>query len=441
MYPFWEVPGFTSALFIALIASFHILPSHLATGAFWFNVFLEQKALKENRPDFLEFIKKYTLLILIFCFVYGSITGVGIWFSATVASPRSLSSLIHNYVWGWATEWVFFVIEIVAIYVYYYTLGKIDAKAHLRIGWIYAWAAWISMVIITGILAFMLTSGNWLQTGGFFDGFFNATYWPQLFARTAMMFGIAGMYAIIAAGRLEKGQTREQVVKLASIWGAIGTIVAVLCSVWFVVKMPEAAKGLGIGGGLPYLKKLLYVAAGGFGIVFLYFLLGISVPKVPGTYSGILMIIVFFAGIFAIEGFREGVRRPYIISGYMYGNQIIASDVPGKGIKAEVASMKENGFLENLYFLPDEAKKQSQAGKLSAGRMIALHQCGNCHSFEKNANVRSIPVLLERISMTSAEDIAMFLDTLDGGYAYMPPFAGTDDDKQAAAAWLASICK
>ncbi len=440
MYPFWEVPGFTSALFIALIASFHILPSHLATGAFWFNVFIEQKALKENRPDFLEFIRKYTLLILIFCFVYGSITGVGIWFSATIASPRSLSSLIHNYVWGWATEWVFFVIEIVAIYVYYYTLGKIDVKAHLRIGWIYAWAAWISMIIITGILAFMLSGGKWLVTGGFFDGFFNDTYWPQLFLRTALMCGIAGMYAIIAAGRLEKPETREAIVRLASVWGAIGTLLTVLMSVWFVVKMPQAAKDLGLGAGLPYLKHLLYVAAGGFGAVFLYFLLGISVPKVPGTYSGILMIAVLFAGIFATEGFREGVRRPYIINGYMYGNQIVASDVPGKGIKAELASMKENGFLSSLYFLPDEAKKSSDAGRLAAGRMIALHQCGNCHSFEKNARLRSLPVFLDRIGMTAEEDIAVFLDALEG-YAYMPPFAGTDDDKQAAAAWLASICK
>ncbi len=63
-----------------------------------------------------------------------------------------------------ATEWVFSIIEIVAIYVHYYTFGKIDAHHHLRVGWIYAWGAWISRVIITGILAFMLTPGKWLET-------------------------------------------------------------------------------------------------------------------------------------------------------------------------------------------------------------------------------------------------------------------------------------
>ena len=151
MYPVWLVPVLGQGLVIAIIATFHILPSHLATGSFWFNVWLERKAYKENRPELLQFLKRYVFLILIFCFVYGSITGVWIQFSATVSSPRAISSLIHNYVWGWATEWVFFIIEIIAIYIYYYTFGKIDFHHHLRVGWIYAWGAWISMVIIIGL--------------------------------------------------------------------------------------------------------------------------------------------------------------------------------------------------------------------------------------------------------------------------------------------------
>lgn len=64
----------------------------------------ERKAYREKQLELLDFIKRYTLLILIFCFVFGSLSGVGIWYSATVASPRGISALIHNYVWGWATE-------------------------------------------------------------------------------------------------------------------------------------------------------------------------------------------------------------------------------------------------------------------------------------------------------------------------------------------------
>ena len=58
MYPLWIVPGFTSGIILALIATFHILPSHLSTSAMWFNVYLERKANRENRSELLEFVKK-----------------------------------------------------------------------------------------------------------------------------------------------------------------------------------------------------------------------------------------------------------------------------------------------------------------------------------------------------------------------------------------------
>jgi len=437
MYPFWEVPVWTSGIFIALIATFHILPSHLATGAFWFNVFIERKALKENRPGLLDFIKRYTLMILIFCFVYGSLTGVGIWFAATVASPRSISALIHNYVWGWATEWVFFILEIVTIYIYYYTLDKVSPKTHMRIGWIYAWSAWISMIIITGILAFMLSSDSWIRTGGFFDGFFNSTYWPQLFSRTALMLGIAGLYAIISASGMENEKDRNDVIRSASIWGMAGMVFGGIFSAWFLYKMPDAAKGLGLSGGLPYLKNMLYAAVVCYALVFLYMLVaGLLRPQLAGKTLGILMLVVLFLGIGAGEGFREGVRRPYIISQFMYGNQIIAADVPAKAIKSEKELFKD-GFLAHIYFVPDGLRTITPENEKAVGHIIARHQCGNCHTFDADGKMRALSGLFTRLGMTSKDDIAGWMDAMEG-YAYMPPFLGSEEEKQAVAAFLAS---
>lgn len=441
MYPFWEVPFYTSGIVIALIATFHILPCHLATGAFWFNVYIERKAVKENRPELMEFIKKYSLLILIFCFVIGSLTGVGIWFSATVASPRGISGLIHNYVWGWATEWVFFLIEIATIYVYYYTIGRIDAKSHLMLGWVYAWAAWISMIIITGILAFMLSSGKWIETGGFFDGFFNETYWPQLFARTALMFGIAGVYAVIVASRLEKEEVRNEIIKKAALWGICGLLAGALFSVWFLFKMPEAARELGLNGGLPYLKHMLWAAGIAYAIVLLWFIIcGLAKPRYAGTVSGIVILVILFLGIGAGEGFREGVRRPYIINQYMYGNQIVAADVEAKGVKAEVNRFNQEGFLKNLYFKPDHLDLSVKKDRIRAGRIIALHQCGNCHALDRDGIMRPLPSLLNNIAPSSPEEISDFMEAL-GDYPYMPPFAGNDLDKAAIGEYLFTIIR
>ena len=161
-------------------------------------------------------------MILVFSYVFGSLSGIGIWYAATTANPRGISGLIHNYVWGWATEWVFFIMEIAGIFIYYYTLGKVDRKTHLKIGWIFAIASWITMVIIVGILAFMASPGKWPVTGNFFDGFFNQTYWPQLLMRTAFMFGVAATYAIAVASKLQNNQARSFIVKAAAKWGIAG---------------------------------------------------------------------------------------------------------------------------------------------------------------------------------------------------------------------------
>ncbi len=436
MYPFWEVPLYTSGIVIALIATFHILPCHLATGAFWFTVYVERKAVAQNRPELMEFVRKFTLLILVFCFVIGSLTGVGIWYSATVASPRAISGLIHNYVWGWATEWVFFIIEIATIYAYYYTLGRIDAKSHLRIGWIYAWAAWISMIIITGILAFMLSSDKWLETGGFFDGFFNSTYWPQLFTRTALMFVIAGVYAVTVASKMSDKKARHEIIRTASIWGILGLIATIIFMSWYLYKLPAPAKELGLGGGLPYLSHMLKGGAMLLGIIFLYFLIvGLIRPQYANVVTGIIAMLILFGAIGAGEGFREGVRRPWIINQYMYGNQVIGPDLPAKGIKSEVKKFQAQGLLTNLYFVPDSWREINKNNAIKVGRIITLHQCGNCHSFEWNGKIRPLPKLLTPMEPESPDDIAEFLDSL-GDYPYMPPFAGNEQDKKAVGAYL-----
>jgi mono/diheme cytochrome c family protein len=436
MYPFWELPFFTSGIVIALIATFHILPCHLATGAFWFNVYIEKKAIDERRPELMEFLKRYSMLILIFCFVIGSLTGVGIWFAATIASPRAISALIHNYVWGWATEWVFFLIEIAAIYVYYYTLGRIDEKSHLMLGWVYAWAAWISMIIITGILAFMLSSGKWIETGGFFDGFFNDTYWPQLLTRTSFMFGIAGVYAIIVASRLENRNVSHEITRKAAIWGIGGLVAGALFSAWYLSRMPEAARELGLNGGLPYLREMLNWAGGAIILVLAWFIVcGLIRPSWAGTYSGILVLVILFLGIGAGEGFREGVRRPWIINQYMYGNQIIGADVAAKGVKSEVDKFNKQGFYASLYFRPDNLDMSVKEDRRKAGRVIALHQCGNCHALDINGVMRPLPVLLKTLGPESPEDIAGFLEAL-GDYPYMPPFSGNDEDRAAVSEYL-----
>jgi hypothetical protein len=40
---------------------------------------------------------------------------VGIWFAIGLTHPEATSTLIHNFVFGWAMEWVFFLVELTTI--------------------------------------------------------------------------------------------------------------------------------------------------------------------------------------------------------------------------------------------------------------------------------------------------------------------------------------
>lgn len=436
MYPIWIVPNLTAGIVLALIATFHILPSHLSIGATWFNVYVETKAYRENKPELLEFIKKYTLLLLVFSYVMGSLSGIGIWYAATVANPRGISGLIHNYIWAWATEWVFFIIEVTGIFIYYYTFNKVDTKTHLKIGWIFAISSWISMIIIVGIISFMLSSGKWLKTGNFFDGFFNQTYWSQLLMRTALMFGIAAVYAIAVAARLKNDEVRRFITKTASIWGIAGLVLCFVLSFWYFKTLPEQAHGL-INTLVPKELKIGIIVS--LGLLILYFVYVNMKPLTIRLIPTILAIAVLFVGIWSAERSREMIRKPYVISQYMYSNQIIGKDIPAKSVNAESEMINEKGILKVAPFVPEELRDINENNLLRSGKMIAIIECSACHTLDKNG-IRPLPQMVKRNGIEEAEAAEAFLDGM-GDYAYMPPFHGTPEEKKALANFLISLTK
>lgn len=439
MYPVWQLPVLGSALVIAFIATFHILPSHLATSAFWFNVYIENKAYKQNRPELIEFIKKYVLIILIFSFVFGSLSGVGIWYSTTVANPKAISALIHNYVWGWATEWVFFIIEVVAIYVYYYTFDKVDPKTHLTIGLIYALGSWISMVIITGIISFMLSPGKWLQTGGFFDGFFNPTYIPQLLMRTSLMFAVAALYAIVVAGTLKNKEVKSFIIRRASLWGIAGTILGFGFSFWYYKSLPNSVKE--IADMTPLIPKIIpHIVIGSLIALIAWFIFTLIKPNWAKLIPGIVGILILFNGIFFAESIRERIRKPYVINHYMYSNQIISNDMPSKQVKTNMPEINAKGILHYSYFVPDNLKKLTNQNMVQAGEIIAQIECSACHTLEKNGWLRPMREMVKKAGLSNVDDAQAFIGFLNA-FPFMPPFAGTDVEKKALAEYLISLSK
>ena len=141
-YPFWDVPVGYGVL-MGAIAVLHVFISHFAIGGGLFLVVTEQRARRRNDSATLGFLERLSKFFVLVTLVLGALTGVGIWFIIGLISPAATEALIHNYVWGWATEWTFFLVEITAALLYYYGWRRMSARAHLALGWIYFIFAWL----------------------------------------------------------------------------------------------------------------------------------------------------------------------------------------------------------------------------------------------------------------------------------------------------------
>ncbi len=150
-YPVWYLPETGGGVLIALIAVLHVFVSHFAVGGGLYLIYAEKKGLREKSPAILEFVKKHARFFLLLTMVFGSITGVGIWFIIALVNPAGTSLLIHNFVFGWAAEWVFFVVEIAAAFVYFYTFGRMDSATRPILKWVGC------ILLLPGCLFFSLT--------------------------------------------------------------------------------------------------------------------------------------------------------------------------------------------------------------------------------------------------------------------------------------------
>ncbi|MDR3196552.1 MAG: cytochrome ubiquinol oxidase subunit I, partial [Planctomycetaceae bacterium] len=202
-YPWWYVPGLTAPMLIAIIAVVHVFVSHYAVGGGILIALENQFAVKTKDKPYRDYWHNHARFFVLLTVAFGAITGVGIWWTIALASPLATEMLIRTFVFGWAIEWVFFIIEITAAFLMYYFWTRLPEKTHIAIAWIYAIAAWISLVLITGITAFMLDSrglfANWSETGNFWHAFFNLQFLPQTIIRTGASILLASLYVFLHA--------------------------------------------------------------------------------------------------------------------------------------------------------------------------------------------------------------------------------------------------
>lgn len=439
LYPTFYVPWIGSAWVMGIIGVIHVVASHTSVGASILFALLETKAYRENRPELMDFIRKYGMFLLVFSYIIGSITGPGIWYAITVASPRGVGGLIHNFVWVWAAEWVYFTVEVIGVYALVYLIGKVDAKTHLKITWSFALASWATMLLIVGILSFMMWPGHesWYLTGSTNDAFYNLNFFAHLGTRTGSMLVMAVVVGLMVASRIKDLDLRRSVVRFLAPIGLTGGLFAVMMFLYYLQTLPENAVVMLNTHLLPvYAKGMVAV----FVVATLWLLFAWWKPDRIHTAAAVaLFAFIAVVGVWPEERMRESMRKPFIAGQYIYGNQVIARDVPGKGIVAEVDRIAEHGLLTLHPFIPERLRVIDDANRLEVGELLAKVSCANCHALEAGAPLRNVS---DKFHGATDEDlIAAFLDgpLKHGSQPYMPRIDLPAEETRAIAHFIAAV--
>ncbi len=347
-----------------------------------------------------------------------------------MSSPQATSTLIHTFVFGWATEWVMFVIELASAFGLFYFWDKFSQNSHKTVAFIYAIFAWLSLVVISGITSFMATSGKWIETKNFWYGFINPTFLPTIVTRTGGALAISSLYIQLHLSFYKAQESvKKNVIKWTSRWGIVGFILVSLGGLWWFGVVPDFIK----------IKVQTATVVIIFITIVVFLIIALSLTLIAGPIRNpawlspplsVLLLVLGAGGMVAGEFIREGTRKPYVIEEYLYSNNIYSD---------RVENIRENGYLNEAKWVKfylskivpglykedgkvneDKIENLSDSEKYLIGESIFHHQCGTCHT------TRGYNGILDRLKGIDRELLHEMIKNLDGVSNAMPPFAGKD---------------
>lgn len=440
-YPLWDVPYTGCGWVIGIIAIFHVMISQFAVGGGVYLALAEHKALKDGRRDWLAVIKGHSRFFLILTAVFGTVSGVGIWFAIGLAHPEGTSTLIRNFVFAWAIEWVFFLVELASILVYFYTWGRISDRLHLQVGRFYAIVSFFTLFIINGILTFKLTPGSeWLAVAGsgqeasrFWAAFFNPAFWPGLFLRMGICATLAGTWAFVTGSRIENPELKAEVVRWTAKWLLPLFVTMPFLMFWYLYQVPEAQRVLltmGVNTMAPGVftqltRTVIVFLVSSISLVIASWLLAVRAPEELRLPQAVVLVVLALGMVGSFEYSREMLRKPYVIAGHMYSNGVR---------KSEVEKFNTNGYLARTVWGSNDA-----IGSVARGHMMFRGQCMPCHTLDGYRPIRSLLAARDRNGIENFLKVLREHKPDSPYYAFKPPLVGTDAEISALGDYLDTL--
>jgi cytochrome bd-type quinol oxidase subunit 1/mono/diheme cytochrome c family protein len=411
-YPVNDFGPLMKGLVIGGVGIVHVFLAQFAIGGGMLMWYLERLG-QRGKPDARTFVDGYFRILVLVSFVVGALTGVAMWFTTIQVGARTIGLMIDEFHWLWATEWVWFAVEVTAGYAFYRYGPRLADRARLRLLALYALASWMSLFWINGILSWQLTPGRWLDGGGIWAGFFNASFWPSLIFRTAVATTLGALVGCIVINTMDLPRDRKAaLIRYAARLAAPIAVMPVI-ALWFFAVLPADSRSWLLGGSMP-MTMFVGVAAGASLLIGGYVIVGLLVQRlnINGATATLLLGLAFGATA-AGEFVREGARKPYTVRGVLYSTSIRPEEVAA--LRAAGATAGDPYPLTTTY--PSE--------QLTRGARVERALCDACHT------MRGANALVELTRTWTDDQLRLNLAKLQRTKGFMPPFAGNAEDVEA----------
>jgi cytochrome d ubiquinol oxidase subunit I len=413
-YPVNEFGPLMKGLVIGGVGILHVFLAQFAIGGGALLYYFERIAQRGN-ADAKKFVDGYFKILVLVSFVLGALTGVAMWFTTIQVGARTIGLMVDEFHWLWATEWVWFAVEISAGYAFYRFGPRLSDQARLRLLALYSAAAWMSLFWINGILSWQLTPGGWLEGKGMWAGFFNPSFWPSLLFRTCVAATLAALVACIVINTMDLDRERKAaLIRRASLFAAPIALMPVL-ALWFMAVIPEDSRGWLTGGSMP-MMMFVGVAAGASLLIGGYVIVGLILKKLYiNIATGALLLALAFGATAAGEFVREGARKPYTVRGVLYSTSMTP---------AEVETLRVTGAVTNdPYPLRDRARYAND--QLAHGAKVYRALCDACHTMRGSNGV------VHLVETWTDDQLRLNIAKLQRTKGFMPPFAGNAEDVES----------
>ncbi len=378
-------------------------------------------------PDsWAKLLKRYLTFGTVVSSIGGAVTGAGIWFTIGTLSPRATASMLRVFFWPWFIEYLVFFLEVVAVLVLYFAWDWLGRRRRLRVTLAVLYSAYslLSAFLITGILGFMLTVGDWPEERSLFSAFFNPSFPPQLLARVSLA-GILGvLFAMILAYRRGiDGQVQESILRPLGVVLLIAIATFIPALAWYLLVVPDFYTTRKVYAVLTQhlsQRPWIFYGANLLAGVLLLSIAGAGIARRVRVVRALMIpgLVAAMGLVAQMERVREFIRGPYLMPSHMYVSEVLLT---------ESIQYREQGMRPHQYW----PQRLSTSGDLDQlGAELFSNNCMLCHTIGGINDIRT------RVAGRTEDGLDVIVNHAHELVSFMPPFSGDRLERRLAARFL-----